>query len=231
MIPVPAGQPAATQRREQANARLREAQAALEQAAAEDARLREALTHRGDPDPGRRVQRALQDPLVAAVATAEANLSALPAEQPAVPFSYPLTEHLRACTARARLTLERPGREPLQRTIEGEVRSADTAHPAFPEQGLGEDPLVFSRSEAQDRHRALAALAAELDALLAAERDTRGLATPPVGAPPADPATLETATRRLLLALMLDRTRDRPARAAWLAAAFGLPDLDGLPDL
>jgi hypothetical protein len=221
---------AALERQAQAKEQVALARSALERAALEDRKLRAALEIIDQPQPQEGAARLLDAPLVQDLILAQAAIAALePPPQAAEPFSYELSTHTKRCALRAELAIERTPSEPLVQRIATDASCSDSAHPAFLDQDLDQDPLAYASDDAELEARALGAMAERIDRLLVVQARTRGLIGTPVDPPVrGDLAALEAGARAALLGWVLDPEVADPILLGFLAAGFGLEDLDDL---
>jgi hypothetical protein len=138
------------EQRRLAREELEAAEAALREQAEGQRRLGRAIRALDEAD-----EQALEaegrHPAVGRLLDARAALLHAPEPPAAEPFTYEVRTGTRTCSVFARLWFEDGGGEVFEPTIS----VSDSAHPAFLDQGLDEDPLRYSLNQAEQRDRLL----------------------------------------------------------------------------
>ncbi len=139
-------QPSLAEQRQAAQVQLEQARQRLVEAAQESRRLRGALQAMDDAEPSRRAQRWMEAELVQAVLQAEQELAAL--EESARQgdgdvLRYEVSDWIRTCQGTVLLSLSVLDGETSRIELSVASHTRDSAHPAIPEHGIDEDPLVF----------------------------------------------------------------------------------------
>ena len=223
-----AGHAAALEQRTRAEDQLSLAQAALDEGARGDRRLTAAVAAMDLASPGRKELELLQADEVQAVLQARAALDELgSAPPPLEPFRYELRTGTVECTLAGRISLERADGEPIPRLIEARASTSDSAHPAFIEHDLDEDPLRYDVGRPQLQAQARGDLFAQVATMLEVDVDAGLRASTeqplPMGA---DPDQLEAATRAALLLGLLEPDAGEDALTSLLDRHFGVADPD-----
>ncbi len=215
-------------RREAVESELAEAEAALAAAAAEQRRLRRLALALEEPSAGA-LEAARAEPLTARVLEAREALEALPTAQPPVePFRY----ELRTGTLSCRLGAELEIGSGVVRQLEPVASCSDSAHPAFLDQDLDEDPLRYAQSRAELRDRVLDALVQQLVEALegaAAERCRQQLAE--LGEGVLTDVEIERGLRAALLLRSLHPDEGDQALQGLVDRHLGQVDPEALPAL
>jgi hypothetical protein len=145
-------------RHRQAEERVVQAELGLRAAAEGSRRLRQALQALEGGDAAA-LESARRQPEVARLLEAREALAALPSPpSPAEPFRYELRTGTLDCRVFAQLWFEEGGGE----VFEPHIGCSDSAHPAFVEQGIDEDPLRYPLTRHELTERLLDELVTQL---------------------------------------------------------------------